>query len=115
MTDILQRSWKYPTEQEINSQILKTQELECSSNLVGPKVVKVEYDKYAFLMTLVLDNSTKITFSPYIISALKKASHTQLDDVCINNSGENLCWNSLNFSIYTNDLIKFVTNCKNTI
>jgi|NOAtaT_7_FD_contig_31_9514628_length_934_multi_3_in_0_out_0_1 hypothetical protein len=83
--------------------------------LAGPRVVNIEYDKFAFLLTLVLSNTTKITFSPEIVPALKHASHSDLDKVGLSSLGDTIYWNSLNFSIPTEDLIKFVTNCKNTI
>ena len=79
-----------------------------------PRLKRIEYDKFAFLMTLVLTNESRIIFSPNIVHELKDASYSQLDDVQIDDIGESVHWESLNFDIHTKDLIKLVTDCQNT-
>jgi hypothetical protein len=105
MTDIWQRTWNYPTDEEIDGQIELAKQVPSDTSCVIKSVI---YNSINHVIVITLINKTQIIFNPDIINAMKGADKHKLGDVWF--SVDAIGWDQLDFSIHTIDLIDLVCN-----
>jgi hypothetical protein len=105
MADIWQRNWDYPTEEQINTQIVKAKQ---AINEDLYKLKDIKFDKETKLITLYLYQQTIISFPYTLIKELKEGSTEQLSKVWFDE--DSIYWEELDFDIHTKDFILYILN-----
>jgi|NOAtaT_7_FD_contig_31_9514628_length_934_multi_3_in_0_out_0_2 hypothetical protein len=109
------KNWSI-TDEELETQITNAKEATKKSLLNTARVKSVyctKTDEQSIVVNLSLINGALVSFPVHLVKELKDANEISLKDQWISHSGDSIHWESLDFDIHTEDLIKRVTSNNN--
>ena len=100
------------SEEELNTQIEKAKTLTLEADAQEPRAISVTYDQSSSLIVIALKNGAFFSFPPSLVQGLGQASHEELNNVWLDESGRSVHWDSLDADFEITGLVAGIFGTK---